>query len=228
MLKTPRIEIIVTCVGGIGVLLMDDATGSYNSVVMLQLYFTIFVDMMDTSLCSNWSNQSKAWVGDQRYSKGDGGLPWIQTHNAESEAGAWWARVMQQNGGGVQDLNLLMMKRMMMMIKDDKPTTWNIRFIDSFEFFKNSLSDLVNTLDKSTGFRHMPAHFPDDKVDMLLRKGVFPFEYVDSWAKYDDPQLPPHEAFYSKLYNTNCSADDYAYAQHCFRCFSIAIAGGVQ
>ena len=32
---------------------------------------------------------------------------------------------------------------------------------------------------------------------MLLRKGVCPYEYMDSWEKVDETTLPPKEAFYS-------------------------------
>ncbi|XP_015117962.1 uncharacterized protein LOC107041751 [Diachasma alloeum] len=38
-------------------------------------------------------------------------------------------------------------------------------------------------------------------------------EYVDSWEKLNDPQLPPIEKFYSKLSDENVSAEDYAHAQ---------------
>ena len=30
---------------------------------------------------------------------------------------------------------------------------------------------------------------------MLLRKGVYPYEYMDSWGKCDETALPPKEAF---------------------------------
>ena len=32
---------------------------------------------------------------------------------------------------------------------------------------------------------------------LLLRKGVYPYEYMDSWEKFDKTSLPPKEAFYS-------------------------------
>ena len=33
----------------------------------------------------------------------------------------------------------------------------------------------------------------------LLRKGVYPCEYMDSWGRFDETSLPDKEAFYSSL-----------------------------
>ena len=34
---------------------------------------------------------------------------------------------------------------------------------------------------------------------LLLRKGFYPYEYMDSWEKFDENTLPPKEAFYCNL-----------------------------
>ena len=44
-------------------------------------------------------------------------------------------------------------------------------------------------------------------------KGFFPYEWVDSLEKLEEEQLPPHEAFHSKLKNTNITAEEYKYCQ---------------
>ena len=36
-----------------------------------------------------------------------------------------------------------------------------------------------------------------NKFVLLLRKGVYPYEYMDSWEKCNENPLPPKEAFYS-------------------------------
>ena len=38
---------------------------------------------------------------------------------------------------------------------------------------------------------------------LLLRKGVYPYEYRDIFEKMDEEQLPPKEAFYWKLTESN-------------------------
>lgn len=39
-----------------------------------------------------------------------------------------------------------------------------------------------------------------EKVSKLMRcKGVCPYEYMDSWEKYEETRLPPKNTFYSKM-----------------------------
>ena len=45
------------------------------------------------------------------------------------------------------------------------------------------------------------------------QKGYFPYEWVDSLEKLEEEQLPPHEAFHSKLKNTNISQEEYSYCE---------------
>ncbi|KAJ8050420.1 Zinc finger protein MSN4 [Holothuria leucospilota] len=47
-------------------------------------------------------------------------------------------------------------------------------------------------------------------------KGFFPFEWF-SPDKLNDPQLPPHEAFYSDLKQSNISVEEYMYCQKVWR-----------
>jgi len=44
---------------------------------------------------------------------------------------------------------------------------------------------------------------------MFLRKGAFPYDWFNSLEKLDETQLPPKEAFYSKLNNSNFTDDDF-------------------
>ena len=48
---------------------------------------------------------------------------------------------------------------------------------------------------------------------MLLRKGVYPYECMDSWKKFNKTTWPPKEAFYSNLDLEDISNEDYAHAQ---------------
>ena len=53
---------------------------------------------------------------------------------------------------------------------------------------------------------------------MLLRKGVYPCEYMDSWEKFDESALPLKKDLYSNLNLENISDDDYAHAQKSMGC----------
>ena len=49
-----------------------------------------------------------------------------------------------------------------------------------------------------------------DKFIMLLRKGVYPYEYIDEWDKFNEKVVPGKESFYSNLTLENISEVDYA------------------
>ena len=38
-----------------------------------------------------------------------------------------------------------------------------------------------------------------NKYILLLRKGVYPYEYIDDWKKFNETSLPEKEEFYSNL-----------------------------
>ena len=60
-----------------------------------------------------------------------------------------------------------------------------------------------------------------NKLFCLLRKGVYPCEYMDSWEKFDENTLPSKKAFYSSLNLEDISDEDYAHAQNVWHVFEI-------
>ncbi|XP_077278945.1 uncharacterized protein LOC143906623 [Temnothorax americanus] len=52
------------------------------------------------------------------------------------------------------------------------------------------------------------ADLSADDLDLLTRKGVFPYEYVDSVDKLRETELPPREAFYSSQTDETASESD--------------------
>jgi hypothetical protein len=63
------------------------------------------------------------------------------------------------------------------------------------------LEKLVENLAKEgeSKFEYMTDYFGDEKIKLLLRKQVYPYEYFDSESKFTEKQLPPTESFYSSL-----------------------------
>ena len=93
----------------------------------------------------------------------------------------------------------------------------NLRFIDSLQFMGTSLQKLVNNLaaEGKEKFRNMCTFIPDSiQQDLLLRKGVYPYDYVDNASKLQDTTLPPKATFYSMLSDEDISDDDYQHAQN--------------
>ena len=87
----------------------------------------------------------------------------------------------------------------MNMIKKDsnnnkkRPETYRLKFIDSFRFMASGLGNLVNNLvepHKKLLIDILKQRFPNtyrlcnnniDNFKLLLRRGVYPYEYMDSW-----------------------------------------------
>ena len=49
--------------------------------------------------------------------------------------------------------------------------------------------------------------------DVMVQKGVYPYEYIDGWEKLEETSLPLKDAFYSRLNMKGISDQDYEYAQ---------------
>ena len=60
---------------------------------------------------------------------------------------------------------------------------------------------------------------------MLLRKGIYPYEYMDSWEKFNEASLPDKKDFYSELNKENITDEDYAHAQKVWKVFEIKNLG---
>ena len=60
---------------------------------------------------------------------------------------------------------------------------------------------------------------------MLLRKSVFPYEYMNSWEKFDETALPPKKDFCSNLNLEDISDKDYALGQKLRAVFGIKNLG---
>ena len=56
---------------------------------------------------------------------------------------------------------------------------------------------------------------------MLLRKGVYSYEYIGEWDKFNEKVLPGKDSFYSNLTLENISEIDYAHANNVFKKFNI-------
>ena len=58
-----------------------------------------------------------------------------------------------------------------------------------------------------------------------LRKGVYPYEYMDSWEKISKTSLPNKESFYSELNREGITDEDYVHVQKVWEVFKIKNLG---
>ena len=64
-----------------------------------------------------------------------------------------------------------------------------------------------------------------NKFILLLRKGVYPYEYMDTWEKFNEISLPRKEDFYSNLNMEDISDIDYRHANNVFKRFKLKNLG---
>ena len=63
------------------------------------------------------------------------------------------------------------------------------------------------------------------KFVLLLRKGVYPYEYMDNWKRFDETSLPNKESFYSSLNMENIDDIDYRHGNNVFKKFKLKNLG---
>jgi hypothetical protein len=76
----------------------------------------------------------------------------------------------------------------------------------------SSLDALSKNLSKEQ-CNNLGKHFSGKRLDLLLRKGVYPYDYVDGVERLNETELPPKQNFYSKLNDSGISDDDYNHAR---------------
>ena len=86
-----------------------------------------------------------------------------------------------------------------------------------FECKKNYKKEFNKELIKRFANIHEFCSGDINKFILLLRKGVYPFEYTDSWERFDETSLPDKEAFYSNLNMEDITDVDYRHAKRVFK-----------
>jgi hypothetical protein len=101
-------------------------------------------------------------------------------------------------------------------------------FLDSFHFLRNSLSGLIQKMRKDRHEFHILNHFRHEHLDgnvaadkeLLLRKGVFPYELIRSVRQMSEMRdFPERSKFYSRLTEKNITAEDH---EHGLRVYQAA------
>ncbi|XP_015914701.2 uncharacterized protein [Parasteatoda tepidariorum] len=99
-----------------------------------------------------------------------------------------------------------------------------LRFIDSSRFMASSLDQLARNLTRNQ-FVNMKKFFSRPQVPLVLRKGVYPYDYIDHENKFKETTLPPPSAFHSKLNDCPISNEDYENAKKVWQTFKMSSLG---
>ena len=118
-----------------------------------------------------------------------------------------------------------------------KTTMYKLKFFDSYRSMQNSLqsladdlSEIDNKISQETLIKKIlnTSHLCNkdlNKFNLLLRKGAYPYEYIDSWEKFNETSSPNKEYFYSKLNKEHITDEDFLHAQKVWNTFKIKNLG---
>ena len=106
-------------------------------------------------------------------------------------------------------------------------------FLDSFQFMSSSLDNLVKNLpdeafkytDEEFQTKDLGCNCGEQPSRLVKRKGVYPYDHMDSFQKFEETELPTQEKFYSILNNEHISAEDYQHAQNVWKTFNMKNMG---
>ena len=74
----------------------------------------------------------------------------------------------------------------------------NLVFIDSMQFMNSSLDKLVKNL-SDEDFKYLVKEFGSENLELLKQKGAYPYEYMDSFEKFNEEKLPARRHFFSLI-----------------------------
>jgi hypothetical protein len=67
----------------------------------------------------------------------------------------------------------------------------------------------------------MTSHYTTEQREILKKKGVYPYEYMDGFDKLEKTSLQPKSKFFSSLTNEDVSDTDYRRAQNAWNTFGM-------
>ena len=101
----------------------------------------------------------------------------------------------------------------------------NNRLYDKCKECNDESYKSINTLIKKFPNTYQFCNGDVTKFVLLLRKGVYPYEYMDRWEKFNETSMPDKEGFYSQLNKEGITDEDYAHTQKVWKVFEIKNIG---
>ena len=88
----------------------------------------------------------------------------------------------------------------------------HLTFIDSFQFMSSSLDKLVSNLPKDD-LIYTSKVLKGKRLNLMSQKGVYPYDFMDSFEKFNQTELPTKDQFYSILNDQHITDDEYDHAK---------------
>ena len=71
-------------------------------------------------------------------------------------------------------------------------------FINSMQFMNSTLDKLVKNL-SDKDFKYLVEELSSENLELLKQKGAYPYEYMDSFEKFNEEKLPARRDFFSLI-----------------------------
>ena len=97
-----------------------------------------------------------------------------------------------------------------------------LRLINSLQFMRDSLESLVKNINN---FYLLETDIKNENINLLKQKGIYPYDYMNYWDKFNETKLPPKSLFFNKLNNEHISDKDYEHVQNIWNKFNIMNLG---
>ena len=100
----------------------------------------------------------------------------------------------------------------------------NLVFIDNMLFINSSLDKLVNNLTDGD-FKYLSEEFSGEQLKLEKEKGIYPYEYINSFKRFQENKLPDKDKFFSSLKDCGNSEKEYQRAINVWKVFEIKNLG---
>ena len=101
----------------------------------------------------------------------------------------------------------------------------HVTFIDSFQFMSSSMDVVVDNVPKDD-LIYTSQVFKGKRLSLMSQKGVYPYDFMDSFEKFNQTELLAKDHFYSILNDQDITDDEYDHAKKVWKTFKIKNMGG--
>ena len=97
-------------------------------------------------------------------------------------------------------------------------------FLDSLQFMNSSLDNLIKNL-PDEAFKYTKQEFEKEQFNLMKQKGIYPYDHMDSFDRFNETKLPVQQDFYNILNNEHILDEQYKHAQNVWNTFNLKTMG---